>query len=125
MPNLRFYAPALSLTLLVILSGCADRPMSVPSSATLMTEGSNRASFRATEFGRVYVTDETDKRILYQGDVDKGEMVEVNSVDDRILIGGRTVTDRPMDDNHQYRVFFEPMSRERSERYHTVDQPVH
>jgi hypothetical protein len=81
-------------------------------------------SFRATEFGRVYVTDETDKKILYQGEVDKGEMVEVNAQDDRILLGGRTVTERAMDDNHQYRVFFEPLSHERTVRYKVVEEPA-
>ena len=124
MPNLRPFAAAFATALLVILSGCADRPMSVPSSATLMTEGSNRASFRTQHFGRVYVTDETDKRILYQGDVDNGEMVEVNSVDDRIMVGGRTVSERAMDDNHQYRIFFEPLSRERTARYRVDDDTV-
>jgi hypothetical protein len=117
MLSLRQCAASSLFGLVVILSGCAERPMTVPASATLMTEGTNRASFRATDFGRVYVTDETDKRILYQGEVDKGEMVEVNSVDDRIMVGGRTVNEAAMDDNHQYRVFFEPMSRERSARY--------
>jgi hypothetical protein len=124
MPFLRPFVAVGSMCLLVILSGCADRPLSVPASATLMTEGSNRASFRTQQFGRVYITDETDKRILYQGDVDNGEMVEVNSVDDRILVGGRTVSERAMDDNHQYRIFFEPLSRDRTSRYHAVDEPA-
>jgi hypothetical protein len=124
MPFLRPFAAAFATVLLVILSGCADRPMSVPSSATLMTEGSNRASFRTQHFGRVYITDETDKRILYQGDVDNGEMVEVNSVDDRIMVGGRTVSERAMDDNHQYRIFFEPLSRDRTARYRVDDDTV-
>jgi hypothetical protein len=124
MPVLRPIAAAFATALLAILSGCADRPMSVPTSATLMTEGSNRASFRTQHFGRVYITDETDKRILYQGDVDNGEMVEVNAVDDRILVGGRTVSERTMDDNHQYRIFFEPLSRERTARYRVDDDDV-
>jgi hypothetical protein len=109
---------------MAFLSGCADRPMSVPASASLMTEGSQRASFRATDDGRVYVTDDNDKKILYQGDINKGEMVEVNAQDDRILVGGRTVSERAMDDNHQYRLFFEPMSHERTVRYRVVEEPV-
>lgn len=124
MPHLRPFAAVLATSLLVILSGCAERPLSVPSSATLMSEGSDKASFRTQHYGRVYVTDETDKRILYQGDVDSGQMVDVNAVDDRIQIGGRTVSDRVMDDNHQYKIFFEPLSQERTARYRDVDAPA-
>jgi len=124
MCRFRQYAAGVAVGLMAILSGCADRPMSVPASASLMTEGSQRASFRATDHGRVYVTDDTDKKILYQGDIDKGEMVEINAVDDRIMVGGRTVSERAMDDNHQYRLFFEPLSTERTVRYRVVEEPV-
>ena len=124
MCRFRQYAAGVAVGLMAILSGCADRPVSVPASASLMTEGSQRASFRATDHGRVYVTDDTDKKILYQGDIDKGEMVEINAVDDRIMVGGRTVTERAMDDNHQYRLFFEPLSSERTVRYRVVEEPV-
>jgi len=124
MNKLRQYAAGMTVGLMAIVSGCADRPTAVPASANLMTEGSNRMSFRATQFGRVYVTDETDKKILYQGEVDKGDMVEVNAQDDRVLVGGRTVTEQPMVDNHQYRVFFEPLSHERTVRYKVVEEPV-
>jgi hypothetical protein len=124
MNRFRQYAAGVAVGLMAFLSGCADRPMSVPASASLMTEGSQRASFRATDDGRVYVTDDTDKKILYQGDINKGEMVEVNAQDDRIMLGGRTVTERAMDDNHQYRLFFEPMSHERTVRYRVVEEPV-
>ena len=124
MRRFRQYAAGVAVGLMAFLSGCADRPMSVPASASLMTEGSQRASFRATDDGRVYVTDDTDKKILYQGDINKGEMVEVNAVDDRIILGGRTVSERAMDDNHQYRLFFEPLSHERTVRYRVVEEPV-
>ncbi len=113
MNKLRQYAAGVTVGLMAIMSGCAD-----------LTEGSNRMSFRPTQFGRVYVTDETDKKILYQGEVEKGDMVEVNAQDDRILVGGRTVTEQPMVDSHQYRVFFEPMSHERTVRYKVVDEPA-
>jgi hypothetical protein len=124
MCGFRQYAAGVAVGVMVFLSGCADRPMSVPASATLMTEGSNRASFRATDHGRVYITDDTDKKILYQGEVDKGEMVEVNAKDDRIMVGGRTVSERTMDDNHDYRLFFEPLSSERTVRYRVVEEGV-
>ena len=119
MHMLRQCVAGATLGLMLVVSGCADRPMSVPASASLMTEGNgDRISFRPTEFGRVYVTDRTDSdRILYQGEVERGDMVEVNVVDDRVTVGGRTVTERPMDSGHEYKIFFEPMTKERTVRY--------
>ena len=118
------YAAGATVGFAAILSGCADRPPSVPASANLMTEGSNQISYRASEFGRVYINDETDHRLLYQGDVEKGDMVELNAKDDRILVGGRTVSERAMDDLHDYKNFFEPMSKERTVRYRVVEEPA-
>jgi signal peptidase I len=119
MTRLRQYAAGAAIGFITLLSGCADRPMSVPSSAHLMTEGNgDRITFRPTEYGRVYVTDQTDaNRIIYQGEVDRGDTVELNSKDDRVMVAGRTVTERPMDSGHQYKIFFEPMTKERVVRY--------
>jgi hypothetical protein len=125
MRNLRHYAAGAAIGLVAILSGCADRPPTVPSAATLMTEGNGeRVAFRPTEYGRVYVTDDTDHRILYQGDVDTGQTVEVSPRNDRIVVDGRTVMDHPLEDNHQYRIFFEPLPTERVVRYKVVEEPV-
>jgi hypothetical protein len=124
MTRFRQFAAGATVGFAAILSGCADRTPAVPASANLMTEGSNQISFRANEFGRVYISDETDHRILYQGDVDKGDMVELNAKDDRILVAGRTVSERPMEDTHDYKIFFEPTSKERTVRYRVVEEPA-
>jgi hypothetical protein len=119
MLKLRQYAAGAIVGFAALLSGCADRPMSVPASASLMTEGNgDRITFRPTEYGRVYVTDQSDgDKIVYQGEVDRGETVELNAKDDRVTVAGRTVTERAMDSGHQYKIFFEPMSKERVVRY--------
>lgn len=119
MTPLRHYAASAAIGMLLLVSGCADRPMAVPSSANLMTEGNgDRISFRPTEHGRVYVTDQTDGgRILYQGEVDRGDMVELSAKDDRVTVGGRTVTERALDAGHDYKIYFEPMNKERTVRY--------
>ena len=119
MRTLRQCVAGATLGLLLAVGGCAERPMSVPSSANLMTEGNgDRISFRPTEYGRVYVTDQTDAgRIIYQGEVNAGEMVELNALDDRVLIAGRTVTERALDSGHDFKIFFEPLTKERTVRY--------
>jgi hypothetical protein len=119
MKRLRQYAVGAAIGLIALLSGCADRPMSVPASANLMTEGNgDRIAFRPTEYGRVYVTDQSDaNKIIYQGEVDRGDAVELNAVDDRVTVAGRTVTERPLDSGHQFKIFFEPLPKERVVRY--------
>jgi hypothetical protein len=119
MTTLRQSAAAIAIGFLAMLSGCADRPMPVPSTATLMSEGNgDRIAFMSTHFGRVYVSDQTDDKILYQGEVQRGDTVEVRPKEDRIMIGGRITSDRPLDDGHQYRIFFEPLTPERTAGYH-------
>ncbi|HSI34057.1 MAG: hypothetical protein ACAI43_02320 [Phycisphaerae bacterium] len=108
-----------------LLTGCAaDRPMTVPMSAQLMTEGQNAIVFRAVEFGRVYVSDQATNQILYQADIDRGEIVEVDARADRITVGGRIVTERVLDADHNYRIFFEPMSKERVVKYRVTETEV-
>ena len=119
MRKLRQYAAGLAVGLMAMMvSGCADRPMTVPASANIMSEGNG-----------VYITDNADQRILYQGEVRPGEAVEVNPREDRLTVAGRTVLDKPLDDGHQFRIYFEPASprtvtEERVVRYRTVEEPA-
>jgi hypothetical protein len=122
MRNLRHYAAGLAVGLLSIVGGCASQPDAVPSSAMMMTSGNGAASFRPTEFGRVYVTDQTDNKILYQADVDRGELVQLDARQDKISVDGRTVSDRSLEDAHDYRIFFEPLSKERLSRYRVTEE---
>jgi len=108
-----------------LLTGCAaDRPMTVPMTAQLMTEGQNTIVFRPVEFGRVYVSDQATNQILYQADVERGEVIEVDAPRDRITVGGRVVTERGLDEGHNYRIFFEPMSKDRVVKYRVTETEV-
>ena len=123
--QLRHYAAGVTLAVAAVLGGCAGRPMSVPVSAKMMTEGNgDRISFRAPEFGRVYVTNDSTNKILYQGDVRRDETVEVDPRDNRIRLAGRTVTESSLADGDRYKIYFEPLTHERVVRYRVVEEPV-
>jgi len=124
MTKLRQYAAGVTIGFLAALSGCADRPIPVPSTATLMSEGNGeRVAFMPTQYGRVYVSDQTDDKILYQGEVDRGDTIEVRPREDRIMVGGRITSDRPLDDGHRYRIFFEPLTVEHQAGYRIDPAP--
>jgi hypothetical protein len=124
MNSIRHYAAGATLGLAVIVSGCAAPPMSVPTTASMMAEGNNKVAYRPSQYGRVYVTDDTDHKIVYQGDADRDEMVEVDARQDRITVGNRTVSEVRLDEGHQFRVYFEPMNQERTVKYRVVEEPA-
>ena len=122
MIKLRQIAAGLTVGALFLAGGCASPPAAVPASAQLMTSGSTMATFRPTDSGRVYVVDENDHKIIYQAEVDRGEIVQVDSRKDRVEVAGRTVTEPALDDNHEYRIYFEPLPKERMTRYKVVEE---
>jgi hypothetical protein len=123
MIQLRHYAAGVTLAVATVLTGCSSRPMAVPSSAQSMTEGNgDRISFRAAEPGRVYVSDESNHKIYYQGDVLRDDSVDVIPRDNRITISGRTVSEASLPDGDRYRIYFEPMNHARVVKYRVEEK---
>jgi hypothetical protein len=97
-------------------AGCQhDRHSQIPADATLMTEGDKSLSFRANESGTVYVYNRNDDKMVYSGDIGRGETLSVDSPNNRITLDGRTVLEKGVDRNETLRVFFKPnvLPRER------------
>src|SRR5688500_16981257 len=90
------------LGLAVAATGCITLHPALPPDAPLMTSGTTTAKFKPTTDGRVYIVDRTNNTILYQGEVDRGDLVELNAREDKITIGGNTVSDRTLDDGHDF-----------------------
>ena len=123
MLQLRHYAAGMTLAVAAALGGCSSRPMAVPSSAQSMAEGNGeRLAFRAAEPGRVYVSDESNHKIYYQGDVIRNDNVEVLPADNRITVGGRTVSEASLPDGDRYKIYFEPMDHARVVKYRVVEE---
>jgi hypothetical protein len=126
MTKLRRYAVGLSAGLmgLLLAGGCAAPGPSVPASATLMSTGNAQVAFRPAEYGRVYVVDETKHKILYQADVDRAQTVQLDAAKDTISVDGRTVSQPALPEGNEYRIFFEPMSKERVVKYRVTEERV-
>jgi hypothetical protein len=125
MLRLRHYAAGATLGFALMFGGCAapQGPV-IPSSATLMSQGNNGAvTWRATESGRAYIRDDFNGVTLYSTELNRGEMIEVNPVDDEIRVNGRTASEYAMDDHHHYQIYFEPVRGARTVTYReTVEE---
>lgn len=126
MLRLRHYAAGATLGLALIFGGCgAPSGPVIPGSATMMSQGSRGpVSFRASESGRVYIKDDFNDVTLYSAEVDRGELVEVNPVEDVIRVDGRTASSYAMDDDHQYQIYFEPVPKADLVRYRVEKETV-
>src|SRR5215204_4468832 len=101
--------PKWAFILLALLGGCMhDRHEAIPSDATLQTEGQKELAFRATEPGTVYVYNRNDNKMVYSGEMRRGETLSIDPNQDRVTLDGRTVLEKGLDNNETLRVFFKP-----------------
>jgi len=92
---------------LIGAAGCMnERHSQIPTDATLMTEGQKSLAFRATEPGTVYVYNRNDNKMVYSGEMERGQSLSIDPEIDRMTIDGRTVLEKGLDNNDTLRVFF-------------------
>src|SRR4029453_7814182 len=97
----------LSSLALVAAVGCAaERHESIPANARLMVKDSGDVSFAAPSEGTVYVYDRSSGKMLYSGEVNKNDAVNIAARQDKVTVNGRTVMDQQIRDNDEIRVFF-------------------
>ena len=85
-----------------------ERPAGIPSDAVISGTGTATMMFTPVTDGRVYIYDRTAEKILYEGVVRRGEQVQVDSADNKILVAGRVVSDRDLKPGHDKQIFFRP-----------------
>ena len=95
-----------SLGLFLTVGCAAERHEEIPRSARLVADGQGKRDFIAPNDGMVYVYDRTAGNLIYSGRILEGERVEVEPMEDRITLNGRTVMDKQIRDNNEMRVFF-------------------
>lgn len=100
------FALVSSLGLLFVV-GCGGRHEAVPSSARLVAEDKGNIDFVAPTDGIVFVEDQSAGNLLYRGRVREGERLQVEPIEDRIAVDGRTVRDQQIRDLNNVRVYFQ------------------
>lgn len=125
MLSLRHYAAAATIALACSLPGCVAPGPQVPATATLMTQGNHGpVSFRTDQPGRVYIKDDSNGVTLYSSEVNRGQLVEVNPVEDVIRVDGRDVSFYAMDNDHRFQIYFEPQPHADVVRYRVEKESV-
>ena len=91
----------------LFVTGCtATGKNAIPSGADRVASGEGPIDYRAQRNGDIWVYDANTKKMVYTGPVSDGDRVRVNTETNQILVGGRTVSERPLAGNHKYEIYF-------------------
>ena len=108
-------APAVLASALFLGAGCAsdEHPKDIPLNAQEIGVGREKVSYTAPHDGTVFVRDDTAKKVIYSGKVDKGQMVNVDAKHNEVLIDNQTATKQDMVNDHKYSIYFERSDRDK------------
>lgn len=93
------------------LTGCTpDRPPDVPGNALEGSIGNGLVTYTAPSDGTVYVDDIDTQKLVYQGAVNRGDEVRVDTDNNRITVNGKTATESTMNTGSKHGIYFRPAS---------------
>jgi len=110
--NLKLFAAAFTFGALASLPACQTLSGKVPASASRVASGNGTLSYRTADAGQLYIYDQSSNHLRYSGLVRPGQLVIVDTVNDRILIDGRPVVEQiPLDNNAHFEIYLDPRER--------------
>jgi hypothetical protein len=99
---------AVGVALLIGVAGCmTERCHEVPGAAESLASGNNIVSATAPAVGMMYVCDQNANKLDYSGDVHRGDVIEVDPMQNRITLNGRTVSEKSIIGGNMHRIFFQ------------------
>ncbi len=90
-----------------VIGGCADHPSEVPPDGVKVAEGNSKLLYKTPSAGEIFIYESPDNRLVYRAPVRRGDTVELNARDNRIMVNGKTVIDSGINTGHTYRMFFD------------------
>src|SRR5687768_11026301 len=99
---------------LMLLAGCADHPAEVPLDGQKVAEGNSKLMYNAPRAGEVVGYEEPNKVLIYRAGVREGDTIEVDTKDDEITRNGKTVSEKKLNPNKTYKMFFDPKGSRRN-----------
>jgi hypothetical protein len=83
----------------------------VPRDAVLLEEGPGRLNARANQSGTVYLYDIDDGRVVWSGNVERGDAIRLDADADAASINGRIVYRDESVRRHRHRIFIDTNPR--------------
>jgi hypothetical protein len=87
--------------------GCASEGGAIPATADMVVEGNKQLTYQAPREGVIYVFDDDANRLIYTGNVNRGQTLSIDTREDDITIDGRRATEWDLDPDHRIQVYFE------------------
>jgi hypothetical protein len=121
-----FVTPFAAVALAMGVVGCATTNENVPTNAQMVSSGNETVAFTAPRHGMVYVVDKNTNKLLYSGNVDRGQAVTIDPTkrDHNITLDGNTVTQESLNVGHTYQIYFHP-DEKGVERHVTEERVYH
>lgn len=102
----RFLLAVCLVMVSLAFAGCATSPPDgTPAHTKWKAQGKERVHYVAEADGCVYVTDQWDGKMIWSGDVSKGDTVVVQPREDRITVNDQPVYSQKLYDNDHW-IFF-------------------
>lgn len=105
----QFAAPVILGAAMAIGAGCAseEHPQNIPLNAREMGEARETISYAAPENGTVYIEDTTAHKLVYSGEVKKGQMVKVDAKANEVTIDNQLATKTDLINDHKFAIYFD------------------
>jgi hypothetical protein len=86
----------------------------VPPMASGVATGGQDVSFTAPSDGKVYLQDNQDKRLVYSGEIHKGEVVHFSRAQDAVFVNGSMAAQGIPSAQHDHTMFFQAMDAQQA-----------
>jgi hypothetical protein len=120
----QFAAPVVLGAAMIVGAGCAgqEHPQNIPLNAREIGEAKEMVSYTAPDDGTIYVQDATAHKLIYSGQVKKGQMVSVNAKENQVMVDNQLATKTDLLNDHKYALYFQPSSE--AEKAQTSGQHI-
>ena len=89
------------------LAGCSGSgKAAIAPGADEVESGRGLLDYEAQRDGEVFVYDAETDRMIFRGEIEDGQEVQVDPERNRITVGGRTVSEQPLIRDHRYKIYF-------------------
>lgn len=92
----------------MLVAGCAYEPKrTVPPTAKLREEGDRLLIYTAPTNGIAYIYDATDDKLIYSGDLQRGQQLKLDASKDQVDLDDQVVWEETLQPGNMYRIYFD------------------